>query len=316
VWTGTALALPRCACQKLPIACSPRPQHDSARRSVSRSTIEISALVSWATFRRFASVWSWLIWSLIVFNCVFGRVRGSGKKRPRTSSCPSVRMCQLGSYWTNFREVWYRSRLWKSFEKIHKVRLITGCAGPEMGYWYRSTLSLTSVLDGGGWLTPRLMCFTPGKDPVPIVQGMGAENLTPLGFDLRTVQPVVSRYTDCAFPAHLEKNIGYVIWRPKYVSVIDSDICRFSVQRALIRCTRTRHSITLYVQYVTCFYISFLHPKITLRVPQVVRDWRHWSSGKHLSPLTKRNLLPHLSVVCDARPPDHQNVFYLLTSWT
>ena len=50
---------------------------------------------------------------------------------------------------------------------------------------------------------PRLL-FTPGKDPVPIVQGAGwalgpvwtAENLAPPGFDPRTVQPVASRYTD------------------------------------------------------------------------------------------------------------------------
>jgi hypothetical protein len=49
--------------------------------------------------------------------------------------------------------------------------------------------------------------FTPGKDLVPIVQEAGwapgpvwtgAENLTPLGFDPRTVQPVASRYTDYA----------------------------------------------------------------------------------------------------------------------
>ena len=55
---------------------------------------------------------------------------------------------------------------------------------------YSSTLSLTSALDGGGWLTPRLCHFTPGKDPVPIVQEggwapgpvwTGAENLAPTG---------------------------------------------------------------------------------------------------------------------------------------
>jgi hypothetical protein len=48
--------------------------------------------------------------------------------------------------------------------------------------------------------------FTPGKDPVPIVQEAGlapepvwrgVENLAPLGFDPRTVQPVASRYTYC-----------------------------------------------------------------------------------------------------------------------
>jgi hypothetical protein len=57
----------------------------------------------------------------------------------------------------------------------------------------------------GEWSTARPNCtFTPGKDPVPIVQEAGwapgpvwtAENLTLPGFDPRTVQPVVSRYTD------------------------------------------------------------------------------------------------------------------------
>ena len=47
--------------------------------------------------------------------------------------------------------------------------------------------------------------FTPGKDTVLIVQEAGwapgpvwidAYNLTPRGFDPRTVQPVGSRYTD------------------------------------------------------------------------------------------------------------------------
>jgi hypothetical protein len=49
------------------------------------------------------------------------------------------------------------------------------------------------------------VAFTPGKDPVPIVQEagwapepvwIGAENLAPPGFDPRTFQPVASRYTD------------------------------------------------------------------------------------------------------------------------
>jgi hypothetical protein len=51
------------------------------------------------------------------------------------------------------------------------------------------------------------VAFTPGKDPVPIVQEagwasgsvwIGAENLTPPGFDPRTVQLIGNRYTDCA----------------------------------------------------------------------------------------------------------------------
>ena len=54
--------------------------------------------------------------------------------------------------------------------------------------------------------------FTPRNDVVPIVLDAGwapepvwicAENLTPPpGFDPRTVQPIASRYTDCAIPAH------------------------------------------------------------------------------------------------------------------
>jgi len=59
-----------------------------------------------------------------------------------------------------------------------------------------------------GWVvssTPRPH-FTPGKDPVPILQEAGwpqcrsgrAENLVPTGIRFRTVQPVVSRYTDWA----------------------------------------------------------------------------------------------------------------------
>ena len=38
---------------------------------------------------------------------------------------------------------------------------------------YGSTLPSTSALDGGGWSTSRSGRFTPGKDPVPIVQEAG-----------------------------------------------------------------------------------------------------------------------------------------------
>jgi hypothetical protein len=69
------------------------------------------------------------------------------------------------------------------------------------------SIALT-FLDRGirrGWVvssTPQPQ-FTPGKDPVPIVQEAGwvsgpvwtAENLALPGFDPQTVQPVVSRYT-------------------------------------------------------------------------------------------------------------------------
>jgi len=70
---------------------------------------------------------------------------------------------------------------------------------------YNSTLSSTSALDGGGWLTPHLGLFTPGEDPVAIVQEAGlalwpvwtVRKTSPLpGLDTRTVQLVASRYID------------------------------------------------------------------------------------------------------------------------
>ena len=59
----------------------------------------------------------------------------------------------------------------------------------------------------GGGSIPRAGCFTPGNDPVPVVQEAGwapgpvwtsTEILLPLEFDPLTVQAVASRYTDCA----------------------------------------------------------------------------------------------------------------------
>ena len=65
---------------------------------------------------------------------------------------------------------------------------ITCHEGPEGEQMYSSTLPSTSALDGGGWSALRPGRFTPGKDPVPIVQEAGwapgpvwtgAENLAP-----------------------------------------------------------------------------------------------------------------------------------------
>ena len=61
---------------------------------------------------------------------------------------------------------------------------------------YSSTVPSTSALDGDGWSKPRPCRFTPGKDPVPVVQEAGwapgpvwesAENLA------RTVIPLPDR---------------------------------------------------------------------------------------------------------------------------
>ena len=83
---------------------------------------------------------------------------------------------------------------------------------PEQEQTYSVTLSLTSALDGGGWSTPRPGRFTPGKETrYPLYRRLGRHQgrsewmrkiSPPPGFNPRNVQPITSRYTDCAIPAH------------------------------------------------------------------------------------------------------------------
>jgi hypothetical protein len=84
---------------------------------------------------------------------------------------------------------------------------VTGLKWPRGWVGIELYSFLTSALEGGGWSAPRPGRFTPGKDPVPIVQegvwpqdrsGCVRKISPPPGFDPRTVQPVVSRYTDWA----------------------------------------------------------------------------------------------------------------------
>ena len=91
-------------------------------------------------------------------------------------------------------------KLWGGARNLMQVFTVKGEGhkGPEGDYRYSCTLSLTSALDGGGWTSPRPGPFTPGSDPVPIVQQGGwaprpvwtaAQNLAPSSFrtpDLQT----------------------------------------------------------------------------------------------------------------------------------
>ena len=94
--------------------------------------------------------------------------------------------------------------------KVTLVQALRLCTGRTAHRGSRGIALL--FLDHGtrrGWgvsVTPRQL-FTPGKEPVPVVQEVGwapgpvwtgAENLAPSGLDPRTVQPVASRYTGWA----------------------------------------------------------------------------------------------------------------------
>ena len=116
---------------------------------------------------------------------------------------------------------------------------------------YSSTLSLISALDRSGWWTLRPGRFTPGKDPVPIVQEAGwapglvwtgAENLAPTGIRPRTVQPVASRYTNWAIPAHM------------YVCVY-MNVCMY------LRSTNVWMFVCIYV----CTYVFIMYERIHVR---------------------------------------------------
>ena len=92
---------------------------------------------------------------------------------------------------------------------------------------------------GRGWrvsVTPRSL-FTPGKDPVSILQEAGwapgpvwtgTENLAPShppGSDTRTVQPVASRYTDYATRP--------TMWRTCWAAPNNASECRWDLTRPL-----------------------------------------------------------------------------------
>jgi hypothetical protein len=93
---------------------------------------------------------------------------------------------------------------------------------PEVEYRYSSTLSFTSALDGGGWLTRRPGRFTPGKKTQYALyrrlcepqswSGRMRKISSPPGFDPPTFQPVASRWTDWAIPARIGLYSCYTIF--------------------------------------------------------------------------------------------------------
>jgi hypothetical protein len=94
-----------------------------------------------------------------------------------------------------------------------KVHPRTGHEGPKGEYRYSITLSLTSALDSNGWSTPRPGCFISGGKKagthytgrwMGLSSGLDVygKSRPPLGFDPRKVQPIASRWSNCAIPVH------------------------------------------------------------------------------------------------------------------
>ena len=92
-----------------------------------------------------------------------------------------------------------------------EVLLRTGHEGLEGEQMYSYILPSTSAIDEGGWSTPRPAALPPGKTRYPLYRRLGrprgrsgrVRKIWPTpGFDPQTVQPVASRYTDWAIPAH------------------------------------------------------------------------------------------------------------------
>ena len=92
--------------------------------------------------------------------------------------------------------------------KLGRFHPFIGHKGPQGEQRYSSTLFLTSALEGGGGSVSR-PCRTlpPGKTRYPLYRRLGGPEgrsgqvrkiSPPPGFDLRTIQPVGSRYTEYA----------------------------------------------------------------------------------------------------------------------
>jgi len=87
------------------------------------------------------------------------------------------------------------------YVKKGKVFPLQARCGPEVQLYS----SMTATLEGGEWSAARPgRTLTPGKTRYPFYRRLGgpqgrsgrAENLVRTGIRYRTVQPVVSRYTD------------------------------------------------------------------------------------------------------------------------
>ena len=153
---------------------------------ITNSMIKGSRLHSFVLLVKASCRWRF-VWSISGMTTT--RENGSTRKNAGPS-----RVCS-NSEFHNIK-VWpYSTKWWNTGEGQRRV----------------STLSLTSTIDGTGWLTPHSGHFTPREEslvhilqeaewasgPVWWVQKI----LVPTGFEPQTVRPVAIRYTDSDIPA-------------------------------------------------------------------------------------------------------------------
>ena len=121
---------------------------------------------------------------------------------------------------------------------------------------------MTAALEGGEWSAARpVRTLPPGKSQYPFYRRLGgpqgrsgrAENLVPTGIRSRTVQPVVSRYTDWA----ARPTISFYCVDPflRLLDTIPVFIRAYSLSSAV--CPRTNHYILLIYFIFTNWLCSF-----------------------------------------------------------
>jgi hypothetical protein len=105
-------------------------------------------------------------------------------------------------------------------------------------------------LDGDGWSMPRPASFTPGMTRCTLYGRLGGPqgrygqvrkiSLQP-GFDPRTVQPVVSRYTDYALPTHTISVISQLVYFSTFCCHLDGcAIWWFTLRQNTLRVVKNR----------------------------------------------------------------------------
>jgi hypothetical protein len=121
---------------------------------------------------------------------------------------------------------------------------------------YRSTLPLTSALDGTGPSPPRSGRFNPGKEtPYPLYKRMAGPQdrpeqvrkiSPPPGFDPRTAQTVASRYTDYTIPVPFVLAVifaRYLLWISLVTSAMLPEVLRGFPQSLKINYMKVDHSV-------------------------------------------------------------------------